>query len=124
MTLPQIQQLSAEVLLAHFNEKESLVQQKEAEIQAQQVELEAQRTEIAQLLAQIDYLKRKLYGSGDGESTDKLQMELSELLSKLEPGTLQAPEPDSPSRSPGFTRQAQSPPALASALGALRTPAR
>ena len=87
MTLPQIQQLSAEVLLAHFNEKESLVQQKE-------VELEAQRVEIAQLLAQIDYLKRKLFGSGDGESTDKLQLELSELLSKLAPGTLQAPEPE------------------------------
>ena len=87
MTLPQIQRFSAEVLLERFNEKESLVQQKEEE-------LEAQRVEIAQLLAQIDYLKRKLYGSGDGESTDKLQMELSELLSKLEPGTLQAPEPE------------------------------
>lgn len=96
MTLPQIQQLQAEVLLERFNAKESQIKQ-------QQVEIDAQKGEIAQLLASIDYLKRKLYGSGDGESTDKLQMELSELLSKLEPGIIQASEievevPDEPAK--------------------------
>ena len=67
MTLSQINQLRAEKLLERFNAKES-------EIEQQRVELDAHKAEIAQLLAQIDYLKRKLYGSGNGESTDKLQI--------------------------------------------------
>ena len=98
MTLSQINQLRAEKLLERFNAKES-------EIEQQRVELDAHKEEIAQLLAQIDYLKRKLYGSGDGESTDKLQMELSELLSKAQAGIAQATEaeaevevPDEPAK--------------------------
>jgi transposase len=94
MTLPQINKLHAEALLDRFNAKES-------EIEQQRAQLEENQAEIAQLLAQIDYLKRKLYGSGDGESTDKLQMELSELLSKVGAGAIPAPEvevevPDEP----------------------------
>jgi transposase len=99
MTLPQIKKLHAKALLERFNAKESQIAQQQVEIDAQkteiaqqQVEIDAQKTEIAQLLSQLDYLKRKLYGSGDGESTDKLQMELSELLAKLEPGAIQASE--------------------------------
>ena len=78
MTLLQIQDLSAEAIFDRFTEK--------------QAEIKKQAEEIAQLLAQIDYLKRKLYGSGQGEGSDKLQLELSGLLSKLETGTVQAPE--------------------------------
>jgi transposase len=87
MTLPQINSLSAQELLERFNEKASQVERRQAEIDTQQ-------GEIAQLLAQIAYLKRKLYGSGAGESTDTLQMELTQLLSKLESGVIQASEPD------------------------------
>ncbi|MFQ3243320.1 MAG: transposase [Lentimonas sp.] len=68
MTLKQFKNKSAEKLLEEFNEKER---------------------EIAQLRAQLDYLNRKLYGSGQGESTDQLQTELSDLLTGA---TSQAPE--------------------------------
>jgi len=67
MTLSHIKKQTAEALLENFQEKER---------------------EIAQLRAQVDYLNRKLFGSGQGESSDQLQAELSELLTGL---TAQAP---------------------------------
>lgn len=60
MTLNQFKKKPAEELFEEFNEKER---------------------EIAQLRAQLDYLNRKLFSSGQGESTDQLQTELSDLLS-------------------------------------------
>ena len=68
MTLKQFKNKPAEKLFEEFNEKER---------------------EIAQLRAQLDYLNRKLYGSGQGESTDQLQTELSDLLTGA---TSQAPK--------------------------------